>query len=50
MKDIKHKLTELNKLLDNCTNEQKDEIKKVIAELVPTYRESKGNEVVESET
>ncbi len=50
MKDIKHKLSELNKLLDNCTNEQKDEIKKVIAELVPTYRESKGNEVVESKT
>ena len=48
MKDIKHKLAELNKLLDNCTNEQKDEIKKVIGELVPTYRESKGNEVVES--
>ncbi len=41
MKDIKHKLSELNKLLDSATNEQKDEIKKVMQEIVPTYKEKK---------
>ena len=41
MDDIKHKLEELNKLLENCTNEQKAEIKRVVSELVPTYKEAK---------
>ena len=30
-------------LCENCNNEQKDEIKKVIKEVVPTFREPKGN-------
>lgn len=41
MDDIKYKLGELNNLLENCTNEQKNEIKRVVSELVPTYKEAK---------
>lgn len=41
MDDIKYKLGELNNLLENCTNEQKTEIKRVVSELVPTYKEAK---------
>ncbi len=41
MKNIEKKLKELNKTLQNCNNEQKDEIKKVIKEVVPTYNEEK---------
>ena len=47
MDDIKYKLGELNNLLENCTNEQRTEIKKVISELVPTYKESKQKEISE---
>lgn len=42
MNKIEGKLNELNKLLQNCSNEQKEEIKKVIKEVVPTFRESKA--------
>lgn len=42
MNMIEEKLAELKNLLENCNNEQKDEIKKVIKEVVPTFRESKG--------
>ena len=42
MKMIEKKLSELRELLENCNNEQKDEIKKVIKEVVPTFREPKG--------
>lgn len=42
MNMIEEKLTELKNLLENCNNEQKDEIKKVIKEVVPTFREPKG--------
>ena len=42
MKMIEKKLAELRDLLENCNNEQKDEIKKVIKEVVPTFREPKG--------
>ena len=38
MNMIEEKLAELKNLLENCNNEQKDEIKKV----VPTFREPKG--------
>lgn len=38
---IEDKLTELKRLLHDCNNEQKKEIKKVIKEVVPTYRNSK---------
>ena len=40
---IVEKLEELNKVLNNCTNEQRDDIKKVIKEVVPTYREENKN-------
>lgn len=36
---IDKKLDELNKLLENSNNESKEEIKKVMKEVVPTYRE-----------
>ena len=42
MNMIEEKLAELRVLLENCNNEQKDEIKKVIKEVVPTFREPKG--------
>ena len=42
MNMIEEKLAELKNLLENCNNDQKDEIKKVIKEVVPTFRESKG--------
>ena len=38
MTTINNKLTELNDLLENSTNEQRDKIKKVIKEVVPTYK------------
>lgn len=39
MENIEHKLKELNELLENRTNVQKDEIKKIIKDVVPTYKE-----------
>lgn len=45
MNMIEEKLAELRVLLENCNNEQKDEIKKVIKEVVPTFREPKGYNV-----
>ena len=42
MNMIEEKLAELKNLLENCNNEQKDKIKKVIKEVVPTFREPKG--------
>ena len=39
IKMIEEKLSELNELLNSCTNEQKGEIKKVMKEIVPTYKE-----------
>ena len=36
---IDKKLEELNKLLENSSNESKEEIKKVMKEVVPTYKE-----------
>jgi len=41
MNMIKYKLSELEGLLKNCNNEQKTEIKRVIKEVVPTYKELK---------
>ena len=41
MKNIEKKLKELNKILQNCNNEQKDEIKKVMKEVVSTYKKEK---------
>lgn len=41
MNMIEGKLKELNSLLQHCNNEQKDEIKKVIKDVVPTYKEDK---------
>ena len=41
MNMIENKLKELNNLLQRCNNEQKNEIKKVIKEVVPTYQENK---------
>ena len=41
MDKIQNKLKELNGLLQHCNNKQKDEIKKVIKDVVPTYREPK---------
>ena len=41
MDNIYQKLGELERLLDNCNNSQKDEIKHVISEIVPTYKENK---------
>ncbi len=38
MNMIEYKLKELNSLLQHCNNEQKDEIKKVMKEVVPTYQ------------
>ena len=38
MEKLEAKLTKLQHLLDNTNNEQKDEIKNVISEVVPTYR------------
>lgn len=38
---VEQKLIELQNLLDNCTNEQKDQVKRVIKEVVPTYKEDK---------
>lgn len=35
---IQEKLNELNYVLQHCNNEQKDEIKKVIKKVVPTYK------------
>ena len=39
MSIIENKLQELKGLLQNCNNEQKEEIKKVIKDVVPTYKE-----------
>lgn len=41
MNMIGEKLQELNNLLQHCNNEQKDEIKKVIKQVVPTFKENK---------
>lgn len=41
MKNIDEKLKKLNKILENCNNEQKEEIKKIIKEVVPTYKDVK---------
>ncbi len=38
MEKLEDKLAKLQHLLDNTNNEQKDEIKDVISEVVPTYR------------
>ena len=38
MEKLETKLAKLQHLLDNTNNEQKDEIKNVISEVVPTYR------------
>ena len=38
---IEKKLTELKRLLHECTNEQKDEIKRTIKDVVPTYQQEK---------
>ena len=38
MEKLEAKLAKLQHLLDNTNNEQKDEIKNVISEVVPTYR------------
>ena len=43
MTRIKEKLAVLRKLVDTNDNENKDEIKKVIHEVVPTYREPNKN-------
>ncbi len=40
MNMIKPKLKKLENLLQHCNNEQKDEIKAVIKEVIPTYREN----------
>ena len=39
MKDVEEKLEKLNGVIHNCTNEQKEEIKEVMKEVVPTYKE-----------
>ncbi len=44
MTKIKEKLTVLRKLVDTNDNENKEEIKKVIHEVVPTYKEPKKEE------
>ena len=41
MEKLETKLAKLQHLLDNSNNEQKDEIKNVISEVVPTYRNLK---------
>lgn len=41
MNMIENKLKELDNLLQHYNNEQKDEIKKVIKDVVPTYKENK---------
>ena len=41
MEKVENKLERLRYLLEHDNNEQKDEIKKVIKEVVPTYREPK---------
>ena len=41
MNMIQYKLKELRNLLQNYNNEQKDEIKRVIKEIVPTFKEQK---------
>ncbi len=38
---VNNKLAELRKLVQDCNNEQKDEIKRVMREVVPTYKENK---------
>lgn len=40
MEKLEAKLAKLQHLLDNTNNEQKDEIKDVISEVVPTYRKN----------
>lgn len=40
---IEKKLTELKRLLHECTNEQKDEIKRTIKDVVPTYQQEKNS-------
>lgn len=44
MNMIQYKLKELRNLLQNYNNEQKDEIKRVIKEIVPTFKEQKMTE------
>lgn len=41
MKTVKEKLSKLEDLLKNYNNEQKKEIKEVMKEVVPTYKEEK---------
>ena len=38
---VNNKLAELRKLVQDCNNEQKDEIKRIMREVVPTYKENK---------
>lgn len=45
MNMIKEKLSELDDLLQNTTNDQKDKIKAVIKEVVPTFKEEKIKEI-----
>lgn len=40
---IESKLTELKRLLHECNNEQKDEIRRTIKEVVPTYQQEKNS-------
>ncbi len=41
MKNIDEKLKKLNKMIESCNNEQREEIKKTMKDVVPTYKESK---------
>ncbi len=43
MERVENKLKELEGLLQHCNNEQKEEIKRVMKEVVPTYREPEQN-------
>ena len=43
MERVENKLKELKGLLQHCNNEQKEKIKRVIKEVVPTYREPEQN-------
>ena len=42
MNMIKDKLSELDDLLQNTTNDQKDKIKAVMKDVVPTFKEEKN--------
>ena len=43
MKKIEEKLVKLNHALKNYSNEQRQEIKEVMKEVVPTYKEKSTN-------